>query len=173
MRGKYYITYGVWWRVWAWGSWGGEGGSWMAWHLDGLDRVAFMVYFWFGWNNRMGISGRGLMRCWGGNRTGQEQERGVGVWSTGKSLLASRGNHRYTTHPSFPFRVFPLTIWAPVGGCKNPASFLHRRRTSDHNSTPSAVCPAPAPSTDFRGPSPQHGADGINTKLEAEENGTM
>lgn len=147
----------------------GKGG--VGWHLDGLDtdRVAFMVYFWFGWNNRMGVSGAGgggLMRCRGGNRTGQEEERGVGIRSTGKSLLASRGNHRYTTHPSLSFRLFPLIIWRSV-------LFLRRRRPSDHNSTASPVCPAPAPSTDFRGPSPQHGATGINTNLEAEGNGTM
>lgn len=104
----------------------GKGGSWMAWHLDGLDRVAFMVYFWFGWNNRMGVSGGRVDAV-----LGREQDRtgaGTGSWDLeyreklvgvrGKSLLHNSSLHSFSFFP-----LFPLAIWTSVGTCECPASF--------------------------------------------------
>lgn len=155
----------------------GKGGSWMALHLDGLDRVAFMVYFWFGWNNRMGVSGGRVDAV-----LGREQDRtgtGTGSWDLeyreklvgvrGKSLLHNSSLHSFSFFPSFPLGNLDVGWNLRVSGLFS--SIVAGHRTT--NSTASAVCPAPAPSTDFRGPNPQHGTNGINTNLEAEENGTM
>lgn len=85
-----------------------------------------MVYFWFGWNNRMGVSGGRVDAV-----LGREQDRtgtGTGSWDLEyrEKLVGVRGNHCYTTHPSILFRffpLFPLAIWTSVGTCECPASF--------------------------------------------------
>lgn len=81
-------------------------------HLDGLDtdRVAFMVYFWFGWNNSMGISGGG-----GGVDAvlGREQDRsgtGTGSWDSEyrEKLVGVQGKSPLHNSSLFFFSSFPL-----------------------------------------------------------------